>query len=77
MLRALFLVAPVLLSLALPALSQSGSYLLGPGSNVGPATKVKTENCVTKADGSVTCDTRLENPPGDTDARPQYDYFSY
>jgi hypothetical protein len=77
MVRSLVLVVPVLLTLALPALSQSGSYLLGPGSNVGPATKVKTENCVTKADGSVTCDTRLVNPAGDTDARPQYDYFGY
>jgi len=42
MVRSLVLVVPVLLTLALPALSQSGSYLLGPGSNVGPATKVKT-----------------------------------
>ena len=77
MVRSLVLVVPVLLNLALPALSQSGSYLLGPGSNVGPATMVKTETCVTKADGSVTGDTRLENPAGDTDARPKYDYFGY
>ena len=32
---------------AAPALAQSESFLLGPGSRVGPATEVKPSNCVT------------------------------
>lgn len=63
------------LGLAAPALAQSESFLLGPGSQVGPATEVKPKNCVTAADGTVTCDTELVNPPGDTRARPQFDLF--
>ena len=51
------------------------SYMLAPGSNVGPATKVEPKNCVTAADGSITCDTQLVNPPGDTQAKPQYNPF--
>ena len=35
----------------IPALAQSGSYMLGPGSNVGEATEVKEDNCVTASDG--------------------------
>lgn len=57
--------------------AQSESYLLGPGSNVGPASTVKTLNCATNPDGSTTCDTRIENPAGDTQAKPQYNYFTY
>ncbi|MFM7675958.1 MAG: hypothetical protein ACKO5F_10320 [Synechococcus sp.] len=57
------------------ALAQSQRFLLGPGSSVGPETKVKPENCVTAADGSVTCDTKLENSPSDTPARPELDPF--
>ena len=60
---------------AAPALAQSESFLWGPGSNVGPATEVKPTNCKTAADGSVTCDTQIVNPPDDTPARPQYDPF--
>jgi hypothetical protein len=48
---------------------------LGPGSSVGPSTKVKPKNCVTAADGSITCDTQLENSPSDTQARPMYEQF--
>jgi hypothetical protein len=70
---------PVLLAaslgLAVPALAQSESFLLGPGSKVGPATEVKPKNCVTAPDGTVTCDTELVNPPGDTRAQPQFDLF--
>jgi hypothetical protein len=62
-------------SLALPAQAQSESFLLGPGSTVGPATEVKPKNCVTAPDGSVTCDTELVNPAGDTRAKPQLEMF--
>lgn len=51
------------------------SYMLAPGSSVGPATEVKPANCRTAADGSVTCDTRLENPKGDTPAQPNFQPF--
>lgn len=60
---------------AVPARAQSESFLLGPGSGVGPATEVKPKNCVTAPDGSVTCDTELVNPAGDTRAKPQFDLF--
>ena len=60
----------------IPALAQSGSYMLGPGSNVGEATEVKEDNCVTATDGSITCNTKLVNPPTDTKAKPQFDPFS-
>jgi hypothetical protein len=62
--------------LAQPALlAQAESFMVGPGSSVGPATKVKPKNCVTKPDGSITCDTQLENSPSDTQARPQFELF--
>jgi hypothetical protein len=60
---------------ATPALAQVESFMLQPGSSVGPATQVKPTNCVTGPDGSVTCDTKLENPSGDTPASPQYNPF--
>ena len=76
--RALFLaigMAGVSL-VAQPGLAQSESFLLKPGSKVGPASKVKATNCKTNpSDGSVTCDTKIENPPGDTLAKPQYSPF--
>jgi hypothetical protein len=58
-----------------PARAQVESFLWGPGSNVGPATKVEPQNCRTAADGSITCDTKLVNPEGDTPAKPQYNPF--
>ena len=58
-----------------PARADVETYTLKRGSSVGPATEVKPTNCRTAADGSVTCDTRLENPPGDTPARPSYQLF--
>ena len=61
--------------LELPVLAQVESFLWGPGSNVGPSTKVEPKNCVTAPDGSITCDTQIVNPPGDTPARPQYSPF--
>ncbi len=60
---------------ASPALAQVESFILKPGSSVGPATKVTPTNCVTGPDGSVTCDTKLENSPSDTPAKPQYQPF--
>jgi len=56
--------------------AQVESYLLGPGTNVGPNTKVVPKNCVMAADGTVTCDTQLQNPPSDTQAKPQYRLFN-
>jgi hypothetical protein len=56
-------------------LAQAESFMVGPGSSVGPATKVKPKNCVTNPDGSITCDTQLENSPSDTQARPQFELF--
>jgi len=61
---------------ATPALAQVESFLLGPGSTVGPATKVEPTNCVTAADGSITCGTKIVNPEGDTPAKPQYSPFN-
>ena len=67
--------AAVIAASPLPALAQAGSYLLGPGSNVGPSTRVVPKNCLTAKDGSITCDTQVVNPPGDTPAKPIYDPF--
>ena len=58
-----------------PAQAQVESFMLQRGSNVGPATQIKPINCVTAADGSVTCDTKIENPPSDTPAKPSYQPF--
>ena len=66
----------VLLLAATPALAQVESFLLGPGSTVGPATKVEPTNCVTAPDGSITCGTKIVNPEGDTPAKPQYSPFN-
>jgi hypothetical protein len=72
---AALLAAAVGLLAQAPAQAQVESFLWGPGSNVGPATKVEPQNCKTAADGSITCDTKLVNPAGDTPAKPQYDPF--
>jgi hypothetical protein len=71
--------APVLLlglaALTLPVQAQVEEYMLQPGSTVGPETRVKPKNCVTAADGAVTCDTELENSPGSTPAKPEFNPF--
>jgi hypothetical protein len=59
-----------------PALAQVEQFMLKSGSQVGPATELKPKNCVTAKDGSITCDTELVNPPGNTPAKPQYNPFS-
>jgi hypothetical protein len=58
-----------------PVVAQSESFLLKRGSNVGPSTRIKPVNCVTAADGSVTCNTAIENSPSDTPAKPEYSPF--
>lgn len=68
--------AALLLALSQPAKAQVESFMLKPGSKVGPATKVKATNCVTQKDGSVTCDTKLVNPAGDTPAKPKFSPFN-
>jgi len=57
-------------------LAQSQRFLLGPGSNIGQETKIEPKNCVTAADGSITCDTKIVNPKGDTPAKPIYAPFN-
>lgn len=64
-----------LAALCQPALAQVQTFILKPGSSVGPATKVVPTNCVTGPDQAVTCDTKLENPPSNTPAKPQYSPF--
>lgn len=56
----------------LQAQAQVQKFILGPGSNVGPETQVKPKDCVTAPDGSITCNTQLVNPPGTTEAKPQF-----
>ncbi|MEO1002450.1 MAG: hypothetical protein AAFX65_04985 [Cyanobacteria bacterium J06638_7] len=63
------------LSLAAPARAQRQTFTLGPGSSVGPNTQVVPTNCVTAADGTITCNTELRNPPGRTPARPSLELF--
>lgn len=52
------------------------SFILERGSNVGPETKIKPVDCVTGRDGSITCDTKIQNSPSDTPARPVYQPFN-
>jgi hypothetical protein len=70
---ALVLALPILA--ASPGRAQVETFILKQGSNVGPSTKVKPHNCVTGKDGSVTCDTKIENDPGTTPAKPQFQPF--
>ncbi|MFM7550057.1 MAG: hypothetical protein ACKO8I_14570 [Cyanobacteriota bacterium] len=53
-------------------LAQVQQFILGPGSSVGPETKVVPKDCVTAPDGAITCSTQLVNPPSSTEAKPQY-----
>lgn len=63
-------------ALAGPGLAQSQRFLLRPGSNIGTETKIEPQNCVTATDGSITCDTKIVNPKGDTPAKPIYSPFN-
>lgn len=71
--------AAALIALALlpgaAALAQVETFINKPGSNVGPATQVVPTNCVQRPDGSLTCDTKLENSPSDSPAAPQFNPF--
>jgi hypothetical protein len=57
------------------AQAQVESFMLKRGSNVGPATQVKPTNCTKGPDGSITCDTVIENSPSDTQAKPNFQPF--
>ncbi len=65
-------------SLVLPqsALAQSEVWLLGPNSRTGQQSTVVPTDCLEGSDGSITCNTKIENPPGDTPAKPYYNPFS-
>ena len=56
-------------------LAQTEGWLLGPNSDVGKQSEIVPTNCVTFSDGSITCDTKVVNPAGDTPARPYYNPF--
>ena len=58
------------------ALAQTEGWLLGPGSKTGKESRIEPTNCITGADGSITCDTKVVNPPNDTAARPYYNPFN-
>ena len=63
-------------ALAPPARAQSEGWMLGPGSKTGKDSKVVPTNCVTTADGAITCDTKVETPASNTPARPYYNPFN-
>ena len=58
------------------AMAQSEVWLLGPNSRTGEQSTVVPTDCVEAADGSITCNTKIENPPGDTPAKPYFNPFS-
>ena len=57
-------------------LAQVQKFILGPGSNVGAKTRVLPTNCFRSRDGSISCDTKLVNPSGTTEARPHFSPFN-
>ena len=57
--------------------AQTEGWLLGPNSNVGKESEIVPSNCVTSADGAISCDTKVVNPASDTPARPYYNPFNY
>ena len=63
-------------ALAPAARAQSEGWMLGPGSKTGKDSKVVPTNCVTTADGAITCDTKVETPASNTPARPYYNPFN-
>lgn len=49
-------------------------WLYGRDSNkTGKNSKVVPTDCITSADGSITCNTKIETPPGDTQAQPFFE----
>ncbi len=65
----------LLMIAANPASAQVETFINKPGSSVGPSTKVVPTNCKTAPDGTLTCDTKLENSPSDTTAKPHFSPF--
>ena len=66
-----------LTTMAIPAAqAQSEGWILGPGSRNDKNSTVVPTNCVTAEDGSITCDTKLENTGSSTPARPYYNPFN-
>ena len=63
-------------TLAPVARAQSEGWMLGSGSKTGKDSKVVPTNCVTMADGAVSCDTKVETPASNTPARPYYNPFN-
>lgn len=75
-LRALLIATALLAAVGpQPVQAQAQRFLWSPGPSVGPETKVEPTNCLMGADGSITCNTRLVNPPSDTKAKAQLDVF--
>ena len=66
-----------LAALAGPAArAQSEGWILSPGSRNDQNSTVVPTNCVTAADGTASCDTKLESTGGrTTPARPYYNPF--
>jgi len=66
------------LQLAAPPMlkAQSEGWLLGPNSRTGKNSKVVPTDCIEAADGSITCNTKIENPSGETPARPSFNPFN-
>ena len=58
------------------ARAQSEGWILGPGSKTSKDSKVVPTNCVTTADGAISCDTKVETPTSNTPARPYYNPFN-
>jgi hypothetical protein len=58
------------------AQAQTETWLLGPNSRSGPGSTVVPTDCVTGDDGSITCNTKIENPAGTTPAKPYYNPFT-
>jgi len=63
-------------ALAPAARAQSEGWMLGPGSKTGQDSTAVPTNCVTMADGAVSCDTKLETPASNKPARPYYNSFN-
>ena len=64
------------LSGASTAVAQTEGWMLSPGTKTGKESKIEATNCVTAADGSITCDTKVTNPQSDTPAKPYYNPFN-
>ena len=66
-----------LTTMTIPAAqAQSEGWILGPGSRNDKNSTVVPTNCVTAEDGSISCDTKLENTGRGTAARPYYNPFN-